>query len=232
MPSRDHPPICPPRWSGWKWVPSTPVSRMPSTSRMSRRSCTAYAGSTATASPVSRSPMRKTKLTIWRAMTSPCAKPRPESSWRKYRRSVALPPVGASVLSAIVTLSCIRAGHIAGGRVEPGHELFDLGLGPAQALIELVDQGRCPFQPADEHVDVHLSLFEEVHDRIELSARLREAQLLYRDDFVRVGHALPPASFSSTASTRLRTVPSAKRVTISCCSASPAVLRSRPPSAV
>src|SRR5580698_1616438 len=126
---------------------------MPSVARMSRRSCTAYAGSTTTASPVSRSPMRYTKLTIWRAMTSPRAKSRPESSCRKYRRSSA-PPVGASVrsASAIVSLSRLRAGHAAGQSVEPGHELFDLGLGPAQALIELVDEGGRPFQPADEDV--------------------------------------------------------------------------------
>src|SRR5580704_9885815 len=158
-------------------------------------------------------------------MTSPWAKSRPESSCRKYRRSSALPPGGMPVPSVILSLPCGGAGRVAGQRVESGHELFDLGLGPAQALIELVDQGGRPLQLADEHVDIHLTLFEEVHDRIELSARLREAQLLDRDGFVLVGHAPPPALFSSTACTRLRTVPSAKRVTISCSLASPPALR-------
>src|SRR5271167_1345126 len=99
---------------------------------------------------------------------SPCAKSRPESSCRKYRRSSALPSVGESARSAIVTLSSINAGDVAGQRVEARHQLLDLGLRPAQPLIEFVDQRGRPFQTTDEHVDVHLPLFEEVHDGIEL----------------------------------------------------------------
>ena len=53
--------------------------------------------------------------------------------------------------SDIVTFLCGRTGHVAGQRVEPGHELFDLGLGPTEALIELVDQGGRPLQLAHEH---------------------------------------------------------------------------------
>src|SRR2546421_6390224 len=61
--------------------------RMPSASAVSTSSRTPYAGSTASASPVSRSPMRYTKLTICCATRSSRAKSRPASSWRKYRRS-------------------------------------------------------------------------------------------------------------------------------------------------
>src|SRR5262249_43664281 len=57
-------------------------------SSASRRSPAAYAGSTTTQSPVWRSPIRYAKLRICVATMSPAAKSRPDSSWRKYRRSV------------------------------------------------------------------------------------------------------------------------------------------------
>ena len=57
-PLSSKPIIEPPTWSGWWWVTSTPDSFMPSDSRMSTRSLAAYAGSTTTVSPVSRSPIR------------------------------------------------------------------------------------------------------------------------------------------------------------------------------
>ena len=147
-----------------------------------------------------------------------------------------------------VNHSCLllpRAGHVAGQRIEPGHQLLDLGLGPAQAPVELVDQGRGPFQPADEHVHVDLALLEEVHDGVELTARLREAQLL-APGRIRPGRScvssclaalvtqavLPPCGCPDRLPPGSRTVPSAKRVTISCCSASAPALRTSRPSAV
>src|ERR1700722_16593802 len=160
---------------------------------------------------------------------SPWAKSRPESSWRKYRRSSGPLPTGPAASSIIGTPSSIGAGRVAGERIEAGHQPLDLGLGAPQALIELVDERGRPLEPADQHVHIDLALLEEVHDCVELAARLREAQLLYRDGNLGVRHALPPASFPCT---RLRTVPSAKRVTISCSSASAVALRTRAPSAV
>ena len=44
-------------------------------------------GRSTTASPVSRSPTRYTKFTIWRASGSSRAKSAPDRSWRKYERS-------------------------------------------------------------------------------------------------------------------------------------------------
>src|SRR3984957_17730204 len=143
---------------------------------------------------------------------SPWAKSRPDSNWRKYRRSSGPLPTGLVMSSTIVAPSRFGAGRVAGERLESGHQLLDLGLGATQALVELVDQRGRPLEPTDQHVHIDLPLFEEVHDGVELAARLREAQLLDRDDNVGVRHVLPPASF---ACTRLRTVPSAKRVTIS-----------------
>ena len=60
---------------------------MPSASTVSTSSSTPYAGSTSRHSPVDRSPTAYTKLTICDASGSPTAKSRPDSSWRKYRRS-------------------------------------------------------------------------------------------------------------------------------------------------
>ena len=96
-----------------------------------------------------------------------CAKSRPESSWRKYRRSS--PPRRAHRHRPL------HPRLVTGQRVEPRHQLLDLGPGPAQTPIELVDQRGRPFQPHDEHVDVDLPLLEEV--TMESSSRLASVKL-------------------------------------------------------
>ena len=63
------------------------IHDMPSASTTRRRSATEYAGSTSRHSPVTRSPIAYTKLTICWAIGSVAAKSRPERSWRKYSRS-------------------------------------------------------------------------------------------------------------------------------------------------
>ena len=68
----------------------------------------------------------------------------------------------------------------AGQRLEPGHQLLHLRPGLAQPPVQLVDQGRGPLEPRHQHVDVDLTLFEELDDGIELPTGLGVAQLLHR----------------------------------------------------
>src|SRR5271157_1214873 len=110
---------------------------------------------------------------------SPRAKSRPESSWRKYTRSI----VGASLIALVP--------HLGRQRLEPWHQLLDLGPGLAQPAVELVDQRGRPLQAADEDVDVDVALLEEVHDRIELAAGLGVAQLVHGDWLLGGGHLSP-----------------------------------------
>src|SRR5437867_34753 len=54
----------PPTWSGWVWVMSTPLSRMPSAATRSRIASISHAGSMTTQSRVCGSPTRYTKFCI------------------------------------------------------------------------------------------------------------------------------------------------------------------------
>ena len=72
-------------------------------------------------------------------------------------------PVGPA---AVVTHRSPSSGSalarlVGGQRVEPGHQLLDLGPGPAQPPVELVDQRGRPLQAGHQHVDVDLALLEE-----------------------------------------------------------------------
>src|ERR1019366_5284658 len=199
---------------------------MPSASTMSSRSPTAYAGSTMTASPVARSPMRYTKFTIWRAIWSPRAKSRPDRSWRKYNR-------WSSTVSLIVVL------HFAGQCIQTRHELLHLGACVPESAIEFVDQGGCPFQARHQHVHVNFALFEELHDGVQFPTGVGVAQLLHRDWLIcYCGHDISsffPSTRSfriSVDSTRDNADPSAKRVTTSLPTARPAAFLTSSPDTV
>src|ERR1039457_6960317 len=147
---------------------------MPSVSRMSRRSWTAYAGSTTTASPVTRSPIRYTKFTIWRAIWSPRAKSRPDRSWRKYRPSSS----ATSLIVASPVIVCVGFND-GGQRIEPGYQLLDLSPRLTQASVQLVDQRGGSLQSRHQYVHVDLSLLKESDDRVELPTGVGVAQFLH-----------------------------------------------------
>src|ERR1700733_2585446 len=154
------------------------------------------------------------------------------------------PVAAASFL--ILFPSCTRAGGLGGERVEARHELLDLGPGAPKAPVEFVDQRGGPLEPGDQHVDVDLPLFEEADDRIELAAGLGVTQRVHRDRLVlgACAHRTPPSSSvpasscvpgtsaDAVRSTRLCTVPSANRVTISWSAASSRAPRTKAPSVV
>src|SRR6516164_3961644 len=186
---------------------------------------------------------------------SPRAKSRPDRSCLKYTRS-SNPggPGGKSRASVIVASSRVTRTtarfRLRRQRFEPRHQLLDLGPRLTQPLVQLVDERRCPLQPRHQDVDVDLTLFEEVHDRIELAARLGVAQLVDGHGGRRVvssHHHATPLSFvpsvststlststgpASTPSTVLRTLPSANLVTICWPEATSLARRTKVPSAV
>src|SRR5580700_3374131 len=132
---------------------------------------------------------------------SPRAKSRPDRSCLKYSRSFT--PGGTSaivVVSSSPTRTPTRAG-LRSQRLEPWHQLLDLGARLTQPLVEFVDERRGPLQARHQDVDVHLTLLEEVDDRIELAARVGVAQLVHGHGGGRVvstnHHVAPLSSFPS-----------------------------------
>ena len=73
-----------------------------------------------------------------------------------------------------------RAAAVAAHRLEARHQLLDLGAGPAQPPVELVNEHAWLARAASPDVDVDLALLEEVDDRIELAAGVGVAQLADR----------------------------------------------------